>query len=502
MTRNRVLLFALMTVAALAIAWPQWRRSATGQEQPKPAGEEQARATNVRHFGARGDGQADDTAALQAAVNRGGSVVFPRGVYRITQPIVVELDRVGFTSLDGGEVARVVMAGAGPAFRFVGTHGGTAAPRTFQENVWERQRTPLVTALEIVGAHDEAVGLEADGTMQLTLSHVVLRKLLHGVHLVNRNRNVLIDACHIYENRGVGVYYDHVNLHQSNISASHISYCGGGGVVVRGGDVRNIHINGCDIEGNHDSDGPPTANVLLDCTGGSVAEVAIVGCTIQHSHDAPDSANVRILGGSAYNRAGQEHQANWGNVTIADNVLSDVQTNIDLVGARGVTITGNTIWQGFAYNLRIVDSSHLTIANNMCERNPPYGYAGPTNNGVLLKNCQDIVVTGNLFHGLLGPDGVRVEDCRRVNVTGCNIVDCEGVELRLVNTSHSRVSDCILRDDRAGDSKSEVGAKANDKPSEPPLVLQVEGGAGNLLADNLTGGKVEAPAESLVMPRE
>ena len=73
-------------------------------------------------------------------------------------------------------------------------------------------------------------------------------------------------------------------------------YCGGGGVVVRGGDVRNIHITGCDIEGNHDPDGPPTANVLLDCTGGSVAEVAIVGCTIQHAHDAPLPEHTRPEG--------------------------------------------------------------------------------------------------------------------------------------------------------------------------------------------------------------
>jgi nitrous oxidase accessory protein NosD len=375
------------------------------------------------------------------------------------------------------------MDGAGPAFRLVGTHGGTADPRTVQANVWERQRAPRVVNLEIVGGHEEADGIEADGTMQLTLSHLVLRKLRHGVHLVNRNRNVIIGDCHIYENRGVGVYYDDVNLHQSNINGCHISYCGGGGVVVRGGNVRNIHITGCDIEGNHDPDGPPTANVLLDCTGGSVAEVAIVGCTIQHAHDAPDSANIRMLGASSYTRGGEEHQANWGNITIADNVLSDVQTNIDLVGVRSATITGNTIWQGFQYNLRIVDSLHLTIAHNVCERNPPYGYAGPPNNGVLLKGCRDAVLTGNEFHGIAG-GGVLLENCRRMNVTGCNVLDCEGVELRLVNVSHSRVSDCLLRDDRP-------------EREDDAVVLQVEGGEGNLLADNLLSGREEVAAESV-----
>jgi hypothetical protein len=307
----------------------------------------------------------------------------------------------------------------------------------------------------------------------------VLRRLLHGVHLVNRNRNFLISDCHIYENRGVGIYYDAVNLHQSNIVGCHISYNGGGGVVIRGGEVRNVHITGCDIEANHAADGPPTANVLIDCTGGSTAEVAIVGCTIQHSHDAPDSANIRVLGKGTYRRGGETLEANWGNITIADNVLSDVQTNIDLVAVRGVTITGNTIWQGFQYNVRIVDSSHLAVANNMCERNPPYGYAGPTNNGVLLANCQDATLSGNVFHGILG-GGVLLEDCRRMNVTGCNILDCEGSELRLVNVSHSRISDCLLSDERK---------------EEKSTVLEVQGGRGNQLADNLLGGSEQVESE-------
>ena len=113
--------------------------------------------------------------------------------------------------------------------------------------------------------------------MQLTLSRLTVRECRHGVHLVKRNRNVLISACHIYNNRGVGVYYDNVNLHQSNIVGCHISYCDGGGVVFRGGEVRNVHIGTCDIEGNQSKDGPPTANILIDCTGGSTAEVVITG---------------------------------------------------------------------------------------------------------------------------------------------------------------------------------------------------------------------------------
>lgn len=48
--------------------------------------------TSIRDFGAVGDGQADDTAAVQATVNKvekdgGGVVLFPSGVYRVTANI-------------------------------------------------------------------------------------------------------------------------------------------------------------------------------------------------------------------------------------------------------------------------------------------------------------------------------------------------------------------------------------------------------------------------------
>jgi hypothetical protein len=102
---------------------------------------------------ATGDGKADDTAAVQKAVDAGGAVRFARGTYRLTKTIVVDLDKTGFISLNGDGVARFVMEGAGPAFHFIGTHGGTADPKSLKPEIFERQRTPMVDGIEIVGAH-------------------------------------------------------------------------------------------------------------------------------------------------------------------------------------------------------------------------------------------------------------------------------------------------------------------------------------------------------------
>ncbi len=263
--------------------------------------QENNRQQSLSDFGAVGDGKSDDTLAIQKAVDSGlGSIRFEKGVYRITKPIEIDLDKVGYTSINGDGTARIVMAGLGPALRFTGTHAGTASPPSVKANVWDRQRTPLVDGIEIVGDHPEACGIEARGTMQLTLTRLVVREALHGVHLTGRNRNVILSECHLYNNRGIGVFLDQLNLHQINIANCHISYNKGGGVVVRQSEVRNLQIGTCDIEGNMGGpDAEPTANVLLDSTGTSIGEVAIVGCTLQHSHESPGSANIRINGESA-----------------------------------------------------------------------------------------------------------------------------------------------------------------------------------------------------------
>lgn len=406
-----------------------------------PATGQSPSAADVRQFGAKGDGETDDTAAIQRAVDSSrGGVWLPRGEYRITAAITIDLDRVGLASIAGDGTGRLVMAGPGPAIRFLGTHQGSAAPATFLPNVWQRQRMPVVDNLEIIGAHAEAVGIEASGTMQLTVTRVNIRRALHAIHLVDRNRNVIISECHLYENDGVGLYLDDVNLHQINVAGCHISYNRGGGIVSRGGNVRNLHITGCDIEANMGEQSPPTANVLIDCTGGEygTAEIAITGCTIQHSHQAPDSANIRYIGADAKDRA-------WGNFAITGNVLSDVQVNIDLQRARGVVITGNTFWSGFQADLRVSDSSNITIGPNNFDRNPGYFPEGEADGGISLRNCRDCTLNGLHVNGVRRKAAaIVIEDCRRINVSGCTVLDSDSAGLLLKNVDRSRVSGCLF----------------------------------------------------------
>lgn len=413
-----------------------------------------------------GDGRSDDTAALQRLVDRGGPVTLPRGTFRITRPVTAALDRVGPLSISGGGTATLVMEGPGPALHLIGTHGGTADPSSFKPEVWPHERTPMIDGLEIVGRHPQAVGIRIEGTMQATITRITVREALHGVHLVRRNRNVIISECHLYNNREVGLLLEDLNLHQINVGNCHISYNAGGGIVVRNSEVRNLQIGTCDIEANmsRSPDAPPAANILIDTTSGSVREGAIVGCTLQHTAAGTNSANIRFVGRSA----AEPHKA--GIFQIGHNVFSDVQANIQLTHARGITITGNHFMGAASHNLLAEDSSNILLGSNLFDRNPDYPPG--SRDGLLFSRCADCTLVGLQINGTLADGaGLILRDCRRMNVTGCTILNSANGGVLVENCERVRVSDCIVEDDRP------AGGRA--------APIRIVGGKGNQIADNL-----------------
>lgn len=429
-----------------------------------------------------GDGITDDTAALQARIDHGEDLTLSGGRYRLTAPLVVQLDRHAPFSLTGSN-ATLVMAGPGPALRLTGTHFKSADPANYTPQIWERERMPLIDGLGITAEHPEADGIEAAGTMQLTITRTHIRGCRHAIRLATNNRNVTISDCHLYENSGCGILYDNVNLHQSNINGCHISYNAGGGIVCRQGNVRNIHIDGCDIESNMSPDTPATANVLIDCTGSSygTGEVAITGCTLQHNNPSPDSANIRILGQS--DPTEKQPLVREGNITITGNVLSDVQVNLHLQRCRGVTITGNTMWQGYRHNLLLEGCSSVVMAGNNLDRNPRYDYGNTAdaNNSVVIRDCEDCTISGlHITNVWRSPAGLLLENCRRMHLSNSTILDCDQCGVWLKNVSESYVHDLFIRDDRPGSTSD---------------ALRQTGGHALTLRNNVLHTTEESPAQ-------
>lgn len=378
---------------------------------------------NVREYGAVGDGVTDDTAAIRAALAqaRHGLVVFPRGNYRITSTIEVQLPERGFTSLNGENgTGRVTMAGPGPAFRFVGTHNGSAGPTTFKPPVWEKERMPQIEGLEIVGAHEEADGLEFIRCMQPTVHGVLIREVRHGIRITQRNRNVLISASHIYNNRGVGIYFDRVDLHQTIIQGNHISYNKRGGIRIDGGAIRNFHVTGNDIEYNYDLQATESADIWFDLREGSVAEGTIASNTIQ-AVVSPGGANIRFIGPGR-----PEQQGLTGLWSISGNLIGNQEVNIHLKHARGISIAGNHIYTGKNRNIVIEESRHIILSGNSLDQS--HNYRGGFSNGITLRDSDGISIQGLVLDRAGGGDAaaggaIEILNCRETLLTGLQVFE-------------------------------------------------------------------------------
>lgn len=388
----------------------------------------------------------DSTQELQARIDEssGNLRLEGRSIYRITKPLIIDLSKHGAVKVSSNEGATLVMDGPGPALQLRGSHEGTAGPKTFKAATWN-ERMPVVSGIEILGNHPEADGIELFQTVGAIVSRVSVRWARHGVHLVTRNRNVLLSDCHFYENHGIGVYLDDVNLHQINVANSHISYNRGGGIVVRDGNVRNLQVSGCDIEANMPGDETPTktANILIDVSGSpdtrakSVAEVSITGCTIQHSANyggqdgktvAPGGANIRLAGKKIYP---------IDSVTISGNVLSDTTTNIDIEHAMDIAISANNFFAPKPGNLRVAKSTRVVVTGNTFN---PRQFERPGT--ILFQDCSDCVIANSTLHKFTTSEGgLILERCAGFSLNGLVLSECgSGIVLR--GTRDTTISSC------------------------------------------------------------
>jgi hypothetical protein len=387
----------------------------------------------------------DMTSTLQTQIDKnGGTLLLTAENYRITSTLEFDLKKLGAAAIKSIGGSTIIMDGAGPAVRFTGTHEGTASPKSFKPATWN-ERMPIITGIEILGAHADADGIELKQTVAAIVNRVSVRWCRHGIHLANRNRNVLISDCHLYENSGIGVFLDDVNLHQINVSNSHISYNRAGGIVVRDGNVRNLQVTGCDIEGNMPADETPTktANILIDVSGSadtrtkSIAEIAITGCTIQHSANYSGSEEkTQALGGANIRLAGKEiYPIN--SVTISGNVLSDTTTNVDISYAHDVTIGSNTFFAPKPNNLVVANSQRIVVTGNTFN---PRQFSRPGT--IRFTDCADCVLANSTIHKFATPDGaVILERCSGFMLTGLVLTDCDsGIVLK--STKDSIIANC------------------------------------------------------------
>ncbi len=434
--------------------------------------------SNVKAFGAVGDGQTDDTDAIRHAISSGdGRLRFPRGDYRITSTLEIPLDEHGRTSIHGDGTATLVMSGAGPAIRLIGTHQGTGDPGSVTDAVWQRQRMPCVRGLEVKGDHPEADGIELIGTMQAIIEGVLIRRVCNGIRLTQRNRNVEILDSHVYHNTGVGVLLHDVNLHQINICGNHISYNRLGGIRIERSEVRNLQITGNDIEYNNhrafETEPEPTAEIFIDTTAerASVNEVTIASNTIQATV-SPGGCNIRVN----ERRGDGRPPGLW---SITGNIIGNQETNVHLTGCHGFVISGNCIYSCAALNVLLENCTQINLTGNNFRR-----HMEQAGTGIRIAGSKDCIFSGCQLQDE-APDGqssgaplLELEECERVTVQGVQLLDGAPWGLRVRSCRDLNFNGCY------------IGGKLYDHPARGAAAIK---GAGlrNLMTGTHIQGKTD-----------
>lgn len=388
----------------------------------------------VANFGASGDGVTDDTAALEHALHEGDGVLrLHKGTFRLSRPLVIDLAKSGYAAIIGdGGTSRLLMTGPGPAIKIVGTHQGTSVPKSVTDAIWQKERFPTLSGFEIVGEHPAAVGIELLRCFQPTISQVSVRRCRYGIHLTERNRNVLITDCHLYDNDVYGLYFDHCDLHQTNVTGCHISFNKRAGIKSLAGDVHNLQITGNDIEYNNrpgtDTPDEGGAEIDFDATEGAISEVTISSNTIQATVQ-PGGANVRIRGSISGTNQGACL------IAVTGNIIGSNMRGLDLSHVYRLTATGNTIYDSGEYSILAKSCRGMALGTNtICWKADD---ALPARDGLFFDDCEQVTLTGLTAERLgLGSDeagaAVMLHNCRDVQMTGCQIIDPihAGLELK------------------------------------------------------------------------
>ena len=364
---------------------------------------------SVKDFGAVGDGVADDTAAIQAAVNASENVLVPAGDY-LCNGIVTLASNTNLIGA-GRDVTRIIRNGTNLASQGV-LFADSGSSSSFVNNIAIRDMT-------------------LDG-------QVVSLGFSEQRHLISLNgvRNAIIERVNFLGFRGDGLYLGSsitagVERHNVNVIVRDCLFDGinkdnRNGISVI--DADGLLIDGCRFTRIARSTMPGAIDVEPD----GYAFAVIRNITISNNRITDIGGNVAaiavvLLGADTYT-------VPYRGFVIANNYIDTcpafgILYNPKIIGGvtelmhdHSVLITGNTVIEA-SRSLVIINAKAARICDNTfirCSSSDLIGFSGANDYNI------DVALVGNQWieAGRISGDGLTVFGCTRLNIDGNLFKDC------------------------------------------------------------------------------
>lgn len=294
---------------------------------------------SAKDFGAVGDGVADDTAALQAALTAaaGKALYIPAGAYLVSSPLTYDTAALGPVRIfgDGPQSELRAVSSAARVLNITGTAGVTLA-RVELESF-------AVNSITSVACTD---GILLDGLAVYSIRNVYIwtpfQKIVNGIRLRGTQQGELHGGMtYLCQN---GIVFEPSGIIASNGCDlhGHSFY----------NDVCNIVVNAVDsidIRGNHFVRAP----VCIDITAGGNGPINIVENHIEEHTTAGvrSVTSVNIVGNSFF----PANPATGTDITLTNGAQSKIHRNL-LQGA--INIGASAVDTSFCFN-------HVTISTTL-----------------------------------------------------------------------------------------------------------------------------------------
>ena len=267
---------------------------------------------NVTHalYGAAGDGTADDTAEIQAAVDAciaagGGVVYFPAGTYRISSAITV-------TATSG---VRVILRGAGKWVSIVAQQTANTSGFSFND----ASDLSSVEDLGIHGPTGNTSGAALLTTKALHIANIRAVGFFRGISLGSGSYYSKISMSYVYDADETGIYLTN-GSNNTDIFGTYVHTCPTGIRVVGS---EKVSIVGGSVEGS------TTYGIRVDSASNNSGGITLNGMYFENGSGATDIA------------IGTINDTVRGGVIFGNKFTNGVTRHIDIQYAEAFTIGGN-----------------------------------------------------------------------------------------------------------------------------------------------------------------